>query len=807
MYVSSLSSLDPSLNYIFPSPMLDRLKPRSRQGSSASEWGWDDQYDLEAGKDQKDTRLKRKLSLIFRPSQRQLGGQRQMRLGGWQFDALDETRPGRVMPGLPKELWIEIFAMASAEGFNNNSGNSKRDILAYSLVSKAWNAYSQPALYHTVHIRKSSQAKALALTLLSQICTDEGSTPSLGAGSGRHMRFLSLKTASYDRCNPSDILVILQNARHLIGFSDSGGIRCPLLDEYTDWRATPERLLERVLEGGSLRCLTYTLYPNLTLPLPLAPEGKSMPGLSQLRSLHLYLPYNADSDPYSEEVVSLHLPLLTNLTLTLSNPILSKSDGRSSMTPANLLMESLSNWSLPALRRVTINTPYALHHTFERQLGDGFWKFFQVHGRRISVLEFGRLDRPGPSPGSYSVPYSKDVLEMENRWIEAQVKDAEAEVLKLEEFTNDTLTPPSWSQDKPPSLAAMTPNLRTFICSASLSSSSNDPSWDFDFAWGGLEWDWTHPDWLAPHPLLPSHPSVRMIGIRDLGERVRADWDKSVQEREEVLGDGEGEAERNDPFFTLYHQLSSLLLPSTPQDPSMPFSPKQRENIPFPSLKYIRDLDPDSDLLRRGVRHLGKVHLGLSRSASSTGSRRRSLVVEGLTIGGLARRTPSIRAESPVAYLEANRRPWQRWHRHRSSTWSMTSSPPVSPTARFFSALTPSNLISSMPSPITRSPRRNSLALSPSTLNTVGVTVSSSTTTTSSSHPLSPSSPTSLQPLHQHDRTSKIIAATPKNAGHSPLLGLWRNVLSRTRGGEVWLEDWRGWNLTSKNLERWGTSR
>ncbi|KIK67730.1 hypothetical protein GYMLUDRAFT_789883 [Collybiopsis luxurians FD-317 M1] len=733
---------------------------------------------------------------------------KQMQLGGWQFDALDETRPGRVMPGLPKELWIEILAMASAEGFNNNSGNSKRNIIAYSMVSKAWNAYSQPALYHTVHIRKSSQAKALALTLLSQICTDEGSTPALGGGSGRHMRFLSLKTASYDRCDPSDILVILRNARHLIGFSDSGGIRFPLLDEYSDWRATPERLLELLLAGGRLECLTCTLYPHLALPLPVSSKGDSMTGLNQLRSLHLYLPYNADSDSYSESLVSLHLPRLINLTLTLSDPILSKSAGQSTTTPANTLMALLSDWSLPALRHVTINTPYTLHHTSESELGDGFWKFFSLHGRRITVLEFGRLDRAGPRSGLYGVPYSKDVLEMEKRWIEAQVKDAETEMLKLEEPDLDPPCTPSFkSRDSPPSLAALTPNLRTFICSASLSSSSDDPSWDFDFAWGGLEWDWTHPDWLAPHPLLPSHPNVRMIGIRDLGERIRADWDKSVQQRQQDQGDDEGENEGGDPFFTLYHQLSSLLLPLTPRDPSAPFSLKQRENIPFPSLKYIRDLDPDSDLLRRGARHLGQVDLGLSRTGSATGSRRRSLVVEGLTIGGLGRRTPSLRAESPVTTPESIGRRWQRhWQRRRSSTWSI-SSPTSSPTTRFFSALSPSSMISSMPSsPISRFHRRDSQTSSYS--ETFGVTISSSTTTTSSSHPFSASSMSPhQQPLPLFSPSSPTGTATettrPLHPGHSSLLALWSKVLLRTRGGEVWLEDWRGWNLTRPNLVRW----
>ncbi|KAJ3776689.1 hypothetical protein EV361DRAFT_798834, partial [Lentinula raphanica] len=174
---------------------------------------------------------------------------------------------------------------------NGRSLGAKSDILSFSLVSKAWNTYSQPALYHTIHIRKSSQAKALALTLLSQICggsplpqaapgssysppplsystssSSVGSAPAaLNTGfetSGRHIRYLTLSTLSYDRCNPSDVLVILSSSPHLVGFSDEGGIRCPLLEEWCDWRATPEKLLGTLSRSktAQLECLTWTCY-------------------------------------------------------------------------------------------------------------------------------------------------------------------------------------------------------------------------------------------------------------------------------------------------------------------------------------------------------------------------------------------------------------------------------------------------------------------------------------------------------------------------------------------------------------------
>ncbi|KAJ4492220.1 hypothetical protein C8J55DRAFT_419919 [Lentinula edodes] len=379
---------------------------------------------------------------------------------------------------------------------NGRPLGAKSDILSFSLVSKAWNTYSQPALYHTIHIRKSSQAKALAWTVGSSSVT-----PNIGLEtSGRHIRYLTLSTLSYDRCDPSDVLVILSSSPHLVGFCDEGGIRCPLLDDCCDWKATPEKLLGVLVAASSF---SFPEYPEL--------DGS----------------INTKYQP------PLHLPSLTKLTLTLSDPILSKSPkgstGYTYSTPPNTLLALLAEWDLPSLRILTMNTPYTLGY----KLGDGFWRFFKSHGSRIVVLEFGRI-----SAG-------------------------------------------------------------TFICSASLSSSHDqdltfnglDAFDDAADAFDALEWDWTHPDWVAPHPLLPSHPNVRMIGIREIGERVRADWD----EREEgviwdqsELGSENGMGDHNNPFFMLYLQLSSLLLPS---------------KVPFPSLKYIRDLDPDSDLLRRDASH------------------------------------------------------------------------------------------------------------------------------------------------------------------------------------------------------------
>ncbi|KAH8111310.1 hypothetical protein DFH11DRAFT_1546712 [Phellopilus nigrolimitatus] len=89
-------------------------------------------------------------------------------------------------------------------------------------------------------------------------------------------------------------------------------------------------------------------------------------------------------------------------------------------------------------------------------------------------------------------------------------------------------------------LAKWCPNLCEFICSAD------------------AEWHWQTPDWIPPHVLLPMHPTVEFIGIRGIDKRL---------------------GERDDTFMLL-EQLSSL------------------QRAAFPSLRFIRDLSPESHALR-----------------------------------------------------------------------------------------------------------------------------------------------------------------------------------------------------------------
>ncbi|KAF5334345.1 hypothetical protein D9758_018246 [Tetrapyrgos nigripes] len=132
-------------------------------------------------------------------------------------------------------------------------------------------------------------------------------------------------------------------------------------------------------------------------------------------------------------------------------------------------------------------------------------------------------------------------------------------------------------------LPLLLPNLRVFITDA-----------------GNGSWDWTRPDWIAPHALLPSHEGVEIVGLRGLEGRVWGDWGEWVgdhrdreQTTEALLDDPSSRSplppyldplsSDDSPFFMLLEQLTSLLQPET-----------------FPSLKYIRDLSEASDLIRRG---------------------------------------------------------------------------------------------------------------------------------------------------------------------------------------------------------------
>lgn len=163
----------------------------------------------------------------------------------------------------------------------------------------------------------------------------------------------------------------------------------------------------------------------------------------------------------------------------------------------------LSSWDMPRLTNLSV-----LSSDFS-YTGPGFAAFFEAHGHKLTQLELG---------------HSSSLIE------------------------EHYLTKPHRvNPPRPVPLAQWCPNLREFICSAD------------------AEWHWQSPDWIAAHILLPGHPNVQLIGIRDIDARIRDDPDSYSKE----------------PYFTLFQLLSSLL-----------------RRDAFPSLRFVRDLSMESHRMR-----------------------------------------------------------------------------------------------------------------------------------------------------------------------------------------------------------------
>ncbi|KAI0266447.1 hypothetical protein BC834DRAFT_874598 [Gloeopeniophorella convolvens] len=174
---------------------------------------------------------------------------------------------------------------------------------------------------------------------------------------------------------------------------------------------------------------------------------------------------------------------------------------------------ALATWDMPALRNLSVVSADFSY------TGPGFYQFLEAHGKSIRQLELG---------------HSSSVVE------------------------EHYLTGPGRHASRGSfSLARLCPNVTELICSAD------------------AEWHWESPDWIAPHVLLPYHPRVELIAIRDIDTRIV-----------DALGMGlpvEGDAPA---FFPLLEQMSSLL---------------RREA--FPALKYVRDLSVESTKLRTHPPH------------------------------------------------------------------------------------------------------------------------------------------------------------------------------------------------------------
>ncbi|PPQ83148.1 hypothetical protein CVT25_005391 [Psilocybe cyanescens] len=242
---------------------------------------------------------------------------------------------------------------------------------------------------------------------------------------------------------------------------------------------------------------------------------------------------------------TLVLPSLRSLKVTLDNATFSV----------------LSSWDMPRLTHLSVISAdfgYA---------GAGFRRFFEVHGSKIRQLELGH------SSG-----------DIEEAWVTHPPPPPPS---PLRTGSPTATTAASASPGSTPfstaiPLAAWCPHLREFICSADAA------------------WNWQRPDWIAPHVLLPMHPGVVFIGVRDLECRVRGDAEDAESRRRGTRGGGGGADQDNedegedDPYFMLAEQFGSLL-----------------SAYAFPSLARVRDMSWESDVMRR----TGRVQVDVSASA------------------------------------------------------------------------------------------------------------------------------------------------------------------------------------------------
>ncbi|KAG6916966.1 hypothetical protein DXG01_004394 [Tephrocybe rancida] len=381
-------------------------------------------------------------------------------------------------------------------------------------------------------------SRASEARALARVLTGKGPN----AGAGKLIKRLHIETPTLERCDPADLRTILDCSPRLEVYSDYRSVRRNIYDEKCDSRSSPRELLSTLAHpNNSLRRLSWTNYDDVSFHLHMSPMLETTAANLEFLELtfcstHLHALSSSSS---------LSSPLFTPENMALTLPALRSLK----VTLDNATFAVLATWTMPSIRNISV-----LSADFS-YASSGFSDFFQVHGPKLTQLELGH------SSSTIEEHYLTSPPSLSNN------------------PTNNNTTHPNAPFSIP--LAAWCPNLIEFICSAD------------------AEWNWQHPDWIAPHVLLPTHPSVQLIGIRDIDKRLRED------------GGAQGQQ-----YFGLLEQMGSLL---------------QRDA--FPALRYIRDMSWESDKMRRGVgdRPLPSASesaTGMGRFGMKARRRRREPVVE-----------------------------------------------------------------------------------------------------------------------------------------------------------------------------------
>ncbi|TFK23751.1 hypothetical protein FA15DRAFT_681051 [Coprinopsis marcescibilis] len=266
------------------------------------------------------------------------------------------------------------------------------------------------------------------------------------------------------------------------------------------------------------------------------------------------------------------------------------------VTLDNATFHVLSTWDMPVLKNLSVisaDFSYA---------GEGFAKFFEIHGGKLGQLELGHstgaieefwLTAPpaqGGGGGNFNANANNNFNNANNNannnfnFNANNNANANGNGNANANGNGNNTTPPGWTFGPTQiPLAHWCPNLVQFICSAD------------------AEWNWQNPDWIAPHVLLPAHPTLQFIGVRDIEKRILEGLGRVESRDLEACLEGRvfgglgmveevEEMEADDPFFMLHEQIGSLLRKEA-----------------FPNLRYVRDLSWESERMRKSGRVRGGV--------------------------------------------------------------------------------------------------------------------------------------------------------------------------------------------------------
>ncbi|KAM6503050.1 hypothetical protein JOM56_003027 [Amanita muscaria] len=412
--------------------------------------------------------------------------------------------------------------------------------LLLSLVCKQWYKIAQDLMFESIWINRPFQATLLARVLTSSCVSSpspSASSSSLESASdnpfrfdtkGRFIKRLHIETRTMDRCSPEDLRIIINHAPCLIAYTDYRSIRRSVYQE-DNTRSSPKELFNALVHNQSaLRNLSWTNYEDLQfhrhLPRMIS-RGVIADSLEFLELTFCSSSAEIIRNNVFQQLSSLHPPTSSS---SLSSSSLIPSSSSLTLPRLRSLKLALDNptfsvfasWSLPSLQNVCV-----VSADFSYASGLGFCSFFRTHGYKLLQLELGH---------SSSV-ISEHVL-----------------IIPVADDLNNYHAAFN-SRMKSVRLADWCPNLVQFICSAD------------------AEWNWENPDWIAPHILLPSHPNLEMIGIRDIDKRLKDDMHTPANTFD-------------NPFYMLLDQIETLL---------------QRDS--FPRLRYIRDLSYESDEMRQSA--------------------------------------------------------------------------------------------------------------------------------------------------------------------------------------------------------------